>query len=704
MDVSGAEAGNQSPPLPTSFTHKKDGTFVTPSSHSNIENISDEIEQCIPPDSTDKQTFNDTNWDQTYQEPALEDSLLQTILKRPRLPVLKLSRLVLPVPFVSNMDSESDEGNLPSSSHNKTVKTEEFRFVSKTMPQDQEQAPEKKKKRVFKLKQVEELLAATDTEGSDVSVEISMTESDTETVTEEPGETSVQASSSIILSTKKSRKQSQPVKVSTIFDRDPVIPAHPIPYQTVPAPIITATDTPVLPNTKVQSTSTWIPSSNLTVPNCTIGRTRDNCLIIRLPPMAPTQVSQGAIRKPFTLPVFNYRQQIPNRPRITQVQGARELIQNGGFRTAIPVEKPNLKSRLQLVESLIVTSGSSWTPEEIEKNTPDYWSDALSALFAQMRLGHRLTKEECLFYRDNSSILYARYMTRLQLKEAEHYCISTSLSQERAVQRTESDPNTNICASCEITHPDLEQCASHTSNGPRITSSLSASWIWRQEAEAVIIGTSGLFYQPPQGRGQFLNLSDTPNRNYRVQFSSDDLDVSQETHYGLYSTLLEKLQLLGANAGLPVFVEYYSNTNFADKEEHHHICGFILVLKALQKNYHSPIILVIGPSKPTINETEIAYSVRKIILQRTIKLARVLGWALQHPVISIQIQSLPMMYPLHDPKRHTWKDEVLFSEHNHCTREYYSRIYTWFRDMLLELKPNLLTPPELFRLNIGLTQ
>ena len=629
------------------------------------------------------------------------EKILMSLSDRPHIPILRLKRLKIPL-INPSMTREEEEDVANSSSRRKPEKGR-FRFNFEAEPLHKT-APQKKRICVT-MSQVEDMFANSGS-SSEVSIDlISDTIEDEidkqpecEQLQEEATDYSVTSTATPQQTENPSEKQTAEGEDAMDIQKQPTtetadrneketadIPPerkrkqlHPTKYVNTHPEQLQETEQLPLPTPEVQANSE-----------------QPACLLIHLPPMAfplggallaQLQSSQLIPVAPTTV--------TQTVPRTAQAFTGEQLTDS-----ELPGEQPSLEMRLGVALTRILTNDYIWKPEEIEKSFPDFWIEKLKELFNKMRAGNSLNMQEAQFFIRNTGYLYHRFFIAMHMNEQADLGFSNEIANEIDRKQLGTPVTRWTCTACEIEHEDGKQCPSRTANGPRLPTSLSNATMWKKQAKAVLIGTKTMFYQPIQGKDTYINLSDLPTRRYRVSYTWRALEVTEEEENSLYKSLKYKLQHLGRNSGLPVFLEYYRNPHHPEAPEHEHVCGFLHVIKALQTIYNSPIVCLIGPSGPRAKETEETYQTRKESLQRLIKMARLIGWALAVPVSVMQVQVLPPSTHGFYQKAHNWQDEPIYNEEGRPIRELAQRAWGWLQKTQETLQPALLSATELDQLD-----
>ena len=414
-------------------------------------------------------------------------------------------------------------------------------------------------------------------------------------------------------------------------------------------------------------------------------------IIIHLPPISMTNTTVT----PATTPVQpkqmpEPQQQVPTQQ--TNINQQEQRSQQQG--TSLTTQVPNCDVRAALVRPHILNQNVTWKVKDGENLVTDYWTVNLKEILQKVKAKMTLTPQEVNYFHNFSSFLYEKYTTLWQKVRA----VDMSLSDEDPCElsrRILGMPYPRwTCSACNVEHPGGTICTSRKANGPRLPINLSHSITWRIKAKAVIIGAEALFYQPPQGREEFINLSDLPNKTYPVVYTGVPLNVQEEGKGSLYQTIFNKLIHLGSNSGLPVYVEFYRNPQQTQASDFTHLCGFLRVLQAIQKIYLSPIICIVGPSIPDPATTRGAYEQRKLRTEMLHRAADKLSWAMGVPVFNLVVQVLPPYHNEYHLRAPNWSSEPLFSESG-VTKEFHNRIYYEMIQFQKNLGPCLLTREEI---------
>ena len=409
-------------------------------------------------------------------------------------------------------------------------------------------------------------------------------------------------------------------------------------------------------------------------------------IIIQLPPIklpGPTIVSATTTRQFNQSPTTSV--QTPNLPR-----------EQGGptQRSVLPGERPNYEVRTAMVKPTLQFHNCNFITKPGEQLAPDFWTRTLKEILGKIKANMDVTPEEVEFFHKHSGLMYHNYMTVWKKMRAVDMSFVDGDSGEIAKKIAGTPILRGVCPPCHVNHPDGGICGSQRSNGPRLPASLSSNHFWKSKAKAVIIGAEALFYQPPQGKEEFINLSDLPNKYYPVHYTGAPLDMADQGEGSLYQTIMSKILHIGSNSGLPLYVEFYKNPHHPQSRDSSHLCGFLRVLQAVQKTYLSPVICVIGPSIPSSQEGPVIYEQRKIKLDQIHQTANKLSWALGVPIFDLQVQTLPPYHNGFHMRATHWWEEPIFSETG-ITREYHRRVYIEMWQCQRNLASTLLTRDEL---------
>jgi len=368
----------------------------------------------------------------------------------------------------------------------------------------------------------------------------------------------------------------------------------------------------------------------------------------------------------------------------------------GDLDMILPDQGPCIRWRLQTVFDKMTTDNLNWKAEEFDKTVPDVWIEPVKEILRRLRLGVTLKRREITYMRRYLPHLVRRTLLDQQIEERADYCLGYFQTEE-----VDNFPFTYrfACISCDVCHKDHTVCQNKNGNGPRSAANLGAAKIWRHQATAFMIGTTSLFFQPITLRERLINLSFRPIKKYSTEWTAEELDPTDQGAESLYWTLRKKLDSIGSQNGLPVYVEYYQSPNSPNSDEACHICGFYRVLKSLQKTYLGPIIFLVGPSPPQPQESKEEYNRRKAALGKRTRLAQALSWAFCVPMAIFQAQLGPagarnghLQPALTHPH---WRDEPLFSRNGVGTRELHHRTILWYTRICNFLLPQLPTDQEL---------
>ena len=356
----------------------------------------------------------------------------------------------------------------------------------------------------------------------------------------------------------------------------------------------------------------------------------------------------------------------------------------------LPIEGINVHLRILAVRTEVLDRNSKMSVEELMIKYVDHWTLGAMEILRKIRLGNRLTDKEKAYYKDNFGLMIYRIALKCQREIEANLVASHEIIEERTPNiRDMTKPG--VCGSCMIVHKERVYCPPRTAYGPRSLEFLKRSEAWKEKAQIMVIGHEGMLYLPPNQRDEVINMGDKQPKYYTPCFTGVPLEPAVEPKDGLYWSLKEKMDV-AKNAHLYYIVEFYRcpQSMASDLDN---LCGFMRVIKGLQKLYNNPIIVSVGPHIPKGTDTDIKYHHDKEMLTKNQQTAKLLGWALGVGVTCPIIQHMPPHLHGDYHRLPTWEDEPLFSSLG-ATREYYKRLGHWLIDLHRGMRLGTLTPQE----------
>ena len=345
---------------------------------------------------------------------------------------------------------------------------------------------------------------------------------------------------------------------------------------------------------------------------------------------------------------------------------------------SIRFQFPNIVARLMMVSFLLLTPEAISSNPRGPESVPNLWHEVLMDIRRKrMQNSTRITILEKRLEKKYGQFLYVHRMAQLE----EFLATQRSRVQE---QEKLSEiffhiglirKSLNYCRQCGVLHkhgPIL--CCSLSTHGPKVANTLFSCQYWKEDLRAAVIGGPDLYYLPIEQKVTIVNLGGSPDSDYFVPHTLENLDLSMDVSLSAHAILLEKLSALGFDNTIPVFIEFFRSTRCRELQLYLHVIGFANLLRSLQSHYAGPLIMTIGPRRYIPGEGMDSYRERKRQLRILQNLARLVGLCMGVPVAIMPIQATTVPNTDEHVIEGFWRDEHLFSSAGHATREFYWRI------------------------------
>ena len=232
------------------------------------------------------------------------------------------------------------------------------------------------------------------------------------------------------------------------------------------------------------------------------------------------------------------------------------------------------------------------------------------------------------------------------------------------------------CSLCEVSHISPELCQPYDTHSPTVPDLGSIS-MGMQDAKAIWTGTATTKYLPPQLKKSVLNLYIGTDFTYIVSGTVQAyVPNPQRVNDSLYHKLTDIAEIIGYDNPRPWFIEFFTAYDHLHMNILYHLFAFLKLIKALQRIYLGPIIMVVGGTPYRVFERIEAYEERKEIRSFIFTLARTMGTLFGVPVVCMATQVSGAKVEGQRLIEHHYKDEMLYNSRGLPTRETFNRMAT----------------------------
>jgi hypothetical protein len=334
---------------------------------------------------------------------------------------------------------------------------------------------------------------------------------------------------------------------------------------------------------------------------------------------------------------------------------------------------PNITLRLMSIMTLLSKSVTIQEVLHIPAELHNPWHEIIISIKRKQRANISLSPWEYDLIQDHIGFLHTESMIQL----ARYFTSRTHLSIYTSVEVAPVFPHlrlhVNYCPQCDIPHAHMPgTCSAVRINGPRIMDHLRLDNSWRHRVQVVIVGASELYYLPSNLKETHLNLGDLSRPAYSVPSHIDQVNLITTSVGSLMSRLVYVISMVGTNANIPIYLEFYPNRGDEKKAIHWHIMGFLSVIRKAQAMYDGPMVVLMGPLTPKPGLTQQEYWTLKTNHCTAQFLGFLIGLAMGVPVAMLPLQQLMSPQTHNETIRYDhWLDEPIFSSSGVKTREFY---------------------------------
>jgi hypothetical protein len=270
---------------------------------------------------------------------------------------------------------------------------------------------------------------------------------------------------------------------------------------------------------------------------------------------------------------------------------------------------PTLEERFKIISDLThgLTNGVALRDPKLSGLTrqahPNVGGQKASDIMAKGTDLEQLSQREVSFVRENRGYLYSKTTEEIISKMSLYMkAISTeelTVNNWNEIQkgRGESD-----CKGCQTSHPESIypiESVTRNVNGPIMAVKPLPEGDWR----AVVLGIVSFMSLPWSSSSSFLNLGFTNPEEYDYDLSAPLKDDVNAKDCPLGCSILDRIELLPKP--VPIFLEFSNERGNRSKNFMENIYNFLRVVRALQKLYGPPILVILGfplPGKQDSNE------------------------------------------------------------------------------------------------------
>ena len=365
--------------------------------------------------------------------------------------------------------------------------------------------------------------------------------------------------------------------------------------------------------------------------------------------------------------------------RLSVIQGRQMTAASSRLRESIDVKlEPTLKTegqvwswpttwtRVYAVAALLARPDIVINATTRMDSLKNHWRPVITKIRQRLRKGYPVTALESQLSDQHGSFMFADmlrpHQSYLMARSYRVQAPCTELIQPGNVNRTQGFYNPEVY-------------------GPSIPDRMTDDRTWSTNLKAVVAGCIDLYYLPRELYGQFLNLADRCPHPYFVPNTAMEAETVMATADSLYQRLQRIIHFLGSGVTLPLFVEFYLDAHNLGKPLLWHLVGFCQTLKACQRDYSGPLILLLGPVRPTSGGEE-SYRLLKMGMYRSQNIARLVGKAMGVAVAQMPLQQLETYRGQEWIKFHFWKSAAIYTTEGTPTQEMYRRIKYYLESCL----------------------
>jgi hypothetical protein len=422
--------------------------------------------------------------------------------------------------------------------------------------------------------------------------------------------------------------------------------------------------------------NTWEPKPLLSTDG--VGSIREDPPVLHIP-----SEDEAEEREEHPPPVSGNHPKVDTGPHVGLDLRIREILRNRNGPLA-RIRAPNLVLRLAFVLGLISRPGVIMDTLVVPPVLYNPLEMTLTRLHQEKVAGRDLTPHDLKLYELYKGFLYLKNIVRINVALAVKRYKSSVPDGELEIYQPWFVKHPYFCPNCQVIHAYTvkehpQSCIRLYSNGPRRISDLKRDLSWKYSAKAIIVGNNGLIYLPPYLRNTHINIGSIQDWDYSVPTSADNIFQNCQTHESSLIKRIERIiELVGAGSHLPIFVEFYENSNYNQANIALHVCGFAHAIRHCQYLYAGPIIMIIGPVMAREGETESSYQRKKAVLGFLQKASHYIGNALGVPIVHVPMQSTEILPSGETVQYHYFGLEPIFSSKGIPTREFYHRLQFWF--------------------------
>jgi hypothetical protein len=304
-----------------------------------------------------------------------------------------------------------------------------------------------------------------------------------------------------------------------------------------------------------------------------------------------------------------------------------------------------------------------------------------------------LSQREVHFVRKNRGYLYNTITEKISARIALHMkAMTTEQILLNDWEEVQGEHGESDCTGCKTRHPaeiDPHACSTRNSNGPSLAAKPLPPGNWR----ATMLGVVSFLSLPWTLSSSFLNLSFMNNEEYEYDLAAPLSQAVGPRDCPLGRSILDRLKLL--SEAIPVFVEFSNEKGNINKTYTENLYNFLRTIRAVQRTYSPPIVVVLGLPVPNKQSTAEAYmNLKKRAAEQT-NIARILGHFLGVSVLEPSVQRKPCLLAEGFEWLNTnWEHaQPLFNKHLQQTPECLRRISASL-DFTLELLEPWILPDE----------
>lgn len=325
------------------------------------------------------------------------------------------------------------------------------------------------------------------------------------------------------------------------------------------------------------------------------------------------------------------------------------------------------------------TQDWDWSEDELRAGKLLFTNQDTSKLVFyahKVKTGQRTDREEETLWDTHKGFYYEKIADRIRRREACDYTLTEQIGKEKD----------------SLQGYGADRIRTGDEGGPRITELLHQDKGWKREMNSVIIGMVVLLFIPFVNLRRTINMGIFDILSYQTPDHEGAAPIPHEENF--IEFILSKLQLIGKNMSIPIYIEFFPSPDRSSEHWHHQICGFMYHIVRLQQYYHGPIIVIYPPYVPQGFMTEIDYNECKIKNARMARMMLLYGHALGVPVLDMFVQNRP-----HSPthffiRQNFFQNLPLFARGGKSTEEFDRRMSICYERFHYQMLQGVLTKEE----------